>query len=78
MECARHVLRSRHLRHAARVDEARDLHGSKSSSYETVDELRPDRRGKDVGLVLQTVPRPDVDHRYARMAGHAFTLAPRL
>ena len=61
-----------------RVHEARDLHDSNSGVDQTFSEFDPDFRGKDVGLVLKTVPWPDLDDGYAPLVGHASTLAPPL
>jgi hypothetical protein len=74
VECLDHLFRPSHLGHPARVHEARDLDRLEPGADDTVDELSSDGRSKDVGLVLKTVPRPDVDHGDARMAGHAITL----
>ena len=60
------VLRARHLRHAAWVDEARDLDGRETRGHESVDEVGPHIGGEHVRLVLEAVPRPDVDDGHAR------------
>ena len=74
------LLRVGHLRHAARVDEARDLDRSHTCADELPDELDAGRDVEDLRLVLQTVARADVVHGHSRRGhgrGHLTRPAPR-
>ena len=62
---------ARHLRHSARVDEARDLDCANSGADETPNELRPNVGREDVGLVLDSVTRPDLEDGHAPGGLHA-------
>src|SRR5262249_6225076 len=68
------LLRSRHLRDASRVDEARALDHRQVRTGEALDELRADLGGEDVRLVLEAVSRPDIADRHARAGRHEATL----
>ncbi len=68
-DCLDDLLRVRHLRHAPRVDEARDLDRRHTRADELPDELDASRDVEDLRLVLQTVARADVVHGHSRR-GH--------
>ena len=63
------LLRVRHLRHAPRVDEARDLDRRALRLRESPHQLGARRDVEDLRLVLQAVARADVVHRHARRLG---------
>ena len=63
--CGDDLLRSRHLRDALRVDEARDLDAGQPGVRESPDELGAHLDVQDLGLVLQPVARPHVVDRHA-------------
>ncbi len=77
-ERCRDLVGSGHLRHPARVDEARHLHGPNPRGDQTPNELDPRLRLEHLGLVLKPVARTHVVERDARLRGHRATLQPPL
>ena len=69
------LLRSRHLRHAARIDEARDLDGGHAGGDDAPNELGSDAGREDLGLVLEPVARSHLVDRHASPPLHAVTLS---
>jgi hypothetical protein len=69
------LLRSRHLGHALRVDETRDLYGSHPTGDEAPDELCSNLGREDVGLVLKAVARPHLVDGHASAGVHVATLS---
>ena len=65
-DCRDDLLRTCHLGHASRVDEAGDLDPRNARVGQPPHELGPDVHIEDLGLVLQPVPWPDVIDRDAR------------
>ena len=65
-DCRDNLLRTCHLGHASRVDEAGDLDPRNTRVGKAPHELRSDVHIEDLGLVLQPVPWPDVIDRDAR------------
>ena len=70
------LLRTGHLRHTSRVDEARDLDRGHPRSGDASNQLRPRSYIEDLRLVLETVAWPDVVHDDVRRTGHRRTLSP--
>jgi hypothetical protein len=74
VECRDHFLAARHLRYTPRIDEARCLYDREPGPGEALHELGTGRGREDVWLVLETVPRPDVDDGHALPGAHGPTV----
>ncbi len=77
--CRHDLLRTRHLRHPARMHEAHRLQAPYPGRDESTDQLHPGVDVEHPGLVLQAVTRPDLDDMdTGGRCGHDSSLPPPL